>query len=342
MARRGRNSRRGPSAAGVPETVLLTGIKQGTGAAVTVPFGNGPKKSGRRRARGTPRRTGGTLKCWDAFHPCHLPLPRAVAPYTVIRTTSIFSSTESDPRRLTLFGPIDSSAADSNGESWTNGYAIGASGVLSNPMNHSAPLGGTVLSSFASMSGGSWAAASLTPAAFSIQIMNPSPLQETHGNVYIGRCLNKVCVSRRDLTMPWQDLADELVSYSNPRICSAAKLALRGVQVDAVPSNMNRLSDFTTLRTVNGGTFTLTANYPHRHDGFNPIFVYNPDAVPIQILVCCEWRVRFDPSNPAYAACTPHPPSSDKTWWNTMQETIALGSGAMDIATKAAALGRAL
>ena len=340
MPRRGRRSR-GPSAAGVPETVLLTGIKQGTGATVTVPFGTTPKKSGRRRARGLgPRRMGGSLKCWDAFHPSHLPLPRAVAPYTVIRTTSIFSSTDNDPRRLTLFGPVDSLMGP-NGEAWTNGYAIGANGVLSNPMNHSAPLGGAVLSKFGSMSEDSWKAASVTPSAFSIQVMNPSPLQDTHGNVYIGRCLNKVNVAERDLTKTWQDLADELVSYSNPRICSAAKLALRGVQVDAVPNNMNRLADFTTLKSIPGGQYTVSPSNQHRTDGFNPIFVYNPDAVPIQILVCCEWRVRFDPSNPAYSACTAHPPSSDRTWWNTMQDTVALGSGALDIATRFAALGRA-
>lgn len=335
MSRRGRNTRRG-----TPDAVLLTGIKQGTGKTVTVPFGSAPKQNGnRRRRRGLALpRMGGAPKCWDAFDPCHLALPRAVAPYTVVRTTAIFSSTEADPQRLTLFGPID---AFGDGF-WTNAYALGANGVLSNPMNHALPLGGCNSSVFSTMTGPSWTAASVTPAAFSIQVMNPQALQTTHGNVFIGRCLNKVNLMDRDVTSTWQSLADELVSYSNPRICSAAKLAMRGVQVDAVPNNMSRLADFTTLSSFAAATYPVGPTNLTRQDGFNPIFVYNPDGVPLQILVCCEWRVRFDPSNPAYAASSPHPPSSDRTWWNTIQDSLAIGSGALDIATKVAAFGRAV
>ena len=35
--------------------------------------------------------------------------------------------------------------------------------------------------------------------------------------------------------------------------------------------------------------------------GFAPIVVCNPEGIELYLLVCCEWRVRFDPTNPTQA-----------------------------------------
>jgi len=86
-------------------------------------------------------------------------------------------------------------------------------------------------------------------------------------------------------------------------LCAAGRLALRAVKTDAVPYDMQALADFRGLSAPSAGNFTW-ADDGTSYDGFAPIFVYNPDGIDLQILVCCEWRVRFDPTNPAYASHT--------------------------------------
>lgn len=332
---------------GVSEQVLLTGIKQGAGKAVSVSFGSGKgkgngngKKKGKagKNTKKASKGPGSTLACWDAFNPTHLPLPRAVAPYTIIRTTAIWDPDSDDQRRFCLFGPRLSASADAG--QWTSYYAMSSNQAMTGVTLQTAS--GASNWAFNSMTTDSWAAASVTPAAFSIQVMNPEALQTSEGMLYIGRCHNKVHVAESDLSRTWFDIAEELVSYSNPRLCSAGKLALRGVQIDAVPNNMSELSKFTSLRQLNSNNFTLASNNSIHGEGFNPIFLYNPKAVKVQVLVCCEWRVRFDPSNPAYAACRAHRPATDGQWWNTMNKAIALGNGVVDVVERVAQLGKAV
>jgi len=163
--------------------------------------------------------------------------------------------------------------------------------------------------------------------------MNPEALQTTSGMVYIGRA--RQMLNPGGSTRTWEELAQDLVSYSSPELCAAGKLALRGVQVDAVPYDMNALSDFRMLDDKSNGQFTWGADEDH-FDGFAPIFVYNPNAVNLQIMICCEWRVRFDPSNPAYASHTYHKPSTLGYWDRVQRVGSALGNGVMDMAEKSA------
>jgi len=318
------------------DAILTVGIKQGAGGTVAKAFGsngNGrqqpkKKKQGKRGGRRP------STRCWDAFAPQHLPLPRAVAPYTVIRTSAIYHPDYENARRFALFGPMITD--DHSGGAWTSGYALAAGGTMSSL--RSANLN-CLQYSFDSMSSPAWQAASVVPAAFSIQIMNPEALQTSSGMVYIGRCKNKVNLKDGDNSTSWEDLANNLVSYSNPRMCAAGKLALRGVQVDAVPNNMSELAKFTGLVELTDSSFTLSSSTQIHQEGFNPIFVYNPNAIDLQILVCCEWRVRFDPSNPAYAACVHHKPSTDTMWSDAMQSALEFGNGVVDIAEKVARIG---
>jgi hypothetical protein len=183
------------------------------------------------------------------------------------------------------------------------------------------------------MNNDDWGYACMVPAAFSVQIMNPNALQTTAGIVYSGRARQMIGLANKTIT--WNALAQELVSYSNPRLLSAGKLALRGVQTDAVPFDMNAMSDFQTRYQSLPGTYTN--NDPaFGFDAFAPIYVYNKEGINLQYLVCCEWRVRFDPSNPAYAANTYHQPSTLGYWDKLQQVASFIGNGVQDIADVAA------
>lgn len=332
----------------IKDTTLTVGIKQGTGAVTNVPFSgvgqpkhkggqSGSKRGSKKGRGGGGRRRGVSHACWNAFAEPHLPLPRAVAPYTIIRTTAIWNPDTVDKRRFALFGPVINVASDAG--QWTPCYCLGTNVPLSSLRN---AANAVFQYTFGSLSEAAWKAASVTPAAFSIQVMNKEPVQTTTGMVYIGRCKNKVHLAEGDNNTSFQDLADDLVSYSNPRICSAGKLALRGVHVDAVPNNMSELAKFTTLDRISDSAYTLASSNSRHQEGFNPIFIYNPDAVNLQVLVCCEWRVRFDPSNPAYAACRMHNPSSDATWADHMRQAVAMGNGVADIVEVVARTGNAI
>lgn len=329
MPRRNGNGRNG---AKLPEAQLLRGIKQGVAQAVAQPFGAPqPKRRPRRR-----RARGGesvSLAAFDAFQRPHLPLPRAVGPYTVIRTTLVIDS----PKQFWLFGTYTNdhpTGALRQGPAWTNIAAI-ADGALG--------VGGTIggaanadKRAFTTMAlGTGFDKCSLTPAAYSVQIMNPQALQTTQGVVYAGRSRTQLNLSADSRT--WQTLANQLVSYNQPRLLSAAKLAMRGVQIDAVPMNMSMLSDFTPIDREGDGDFTW--NNAIANTGFAPIFVYNPNGIALQYLITCEWRVRFDPSNPAQATHKYYPPASDSTWSRMLAMLEAGAHGVSDIVERVADYG---
>lgn len=317
----------------------LVGIKQGTGRSVGTAFGS---------------RRGSSLRCWDAFAPQHLALPRPVAPYLTIRTTQLYkASTSNDANKFHLFGPMmnggSTGAGDISTPGWTNAFMLGPSalaGALTTSFGSTTEL--IVRSSgFNSVAIGQWGAATVVPSAFSVQVMNPEALQTTNGIVYIGRAKNRINLATMTNTNVgadnWSELANDLVSYTNPRLCSAAKLAMRGVQVDAVPNNMNELANFTQLSQFITSTQDQTASgWDDNFAGFNPIWVYNPDGVELQYLISCEWRVRFDPSHPAHAAAVHHAPSTDRTWSDLMGQAVSLGNGVIDIVERVAETGRAL
>lgn len=291
------------------------GIKQGVGATATRPFG----------AASTTR----YHPCLhDAFHFSHLPLPRAVGPYAVIRTTKIIQSSLG----LMMFGP----KFDQDAGAWTNACADGyrdmtkSAGTANNMYGYVFDTIGTA----------AWGAAQITPAAFSVQIMNPESIQQTTGIMYVGRMRTDWKIKDNTATTG-QQAADRFVSYNNPRLTSAAKLAFRGVQVDAVPFNMNLLSNFTSFKVDSDGNFGASANTAS-FGGLAPIFAYNPKGVDLQYLVCCEWRVRFDPSNPAMASHVQHQAPSESVWQKCLNEAEAIGNGCIDIADKVANVGNSL
>lgn len=290
----------------------LKGIKQGVGRTVARPFGSTRPKS--------------HLCCFDAFHHSHLTLPRAIGPYSVVRTTEVISIT----KKLVFLGPFYNPANDR----WCYN-----AGVQINDITKKLEEANNVgIFNFNMMNNGAWNAAQITPAAFSVQVMNPGALQTTSGIVYIGRIRTTVKLNK-DKGVTGLDLANQLVSYNNPRICAAAKLAMRGVQIDLVPFNMSELANFTE---PDYPSFTAYGDNTPIPKGFAPMFIYNPNAIPLQALVCCEWRVRFDPSNPAQATHQYHPPASDSAWHKAQMTLEAFGNGVIDIADKVANTGNAV
>jgi len=306
--RKGRkNGRKARIAQGVQG---LRGITQNVAVSVNTPFGDNPKPA--------------TLAAGlDAFNPCSVPLPRAIGDYTTIRTTQVIKSA----KKLNLFGSVADSRTSEPKWSSICSQSGGGTDIIDGTFT-------TQLEAFDSMGPASWDYARMVPAAFSVQIMNPNALQTTSGIVYAGRARQMISLANKTTT--WDALANELVSFSNPRLMSAGKLALKGVQIDAVPFDMNSLSDFKTRFGSSAGPYTNN-DAAIRFDGFAPIYVYNPEAIELQYLVCCEWRVRFDPSNPAYAANTYHQPSS-LGYWDALQRAASYaGNGVYDIAERAAA-----
>lgn len=282
----------------------LAGIKQGVGRAVTKPIG-------------AAKRNGHSVRCLDAFDPSHLPLPRAIAGYTVIRTTAIHAPTTVNRRVFTMFCPLMTNI--SGQDQWMNCYALSSN--VGSVSQLDVVNGWTTWNMPGVSIAGGYRGARLTPSAITIQLMNPEAVQTTAGIVYIGRANNAMNVRTMDLTQTFDTLAQNLVAFTAPRLCSAAKLAFNGVKVSAVPNDMTEMADFTAIDFETAPqNLTLAAASNIRPGGFNPIFVYNPNVIDLQFLVCVEWRVRFGPANSMHSLVTEYPAAPDATWTRILKE----------------------
>jgi len=139
-------------------------------------------------------------------------------------------------------------------------------------------------------------------------------------------------------TESWTDYFNRFVNFQSPRLLSAAKLALKGVQISSYPLDMTEISDFTQLQQETDGLFAMDNTAPEPR-GWTPIMVMNPDAVRLEYLVTTEWRVRFDLQNPASAGHQYHQMQTDSTWNEMTKRAVALGNGVRDIAEVVADIG---
>jgi hypothetical protein len=303
----------------------LYGIKQGAGKVTRSAFPKQRKK--RTKAPMTHK------YALNAMHPCHLPLPRAVGGYTVVRTTDIINTS----KEAVMFGCFKGPAQEFTETCWLDTIAVtnAADGleVKINDANGNAFFYGSSALGATALNG-----VKLVPAAITVQVMNGDNLQNADGITYIGRSKTVLDLMGNDRT--WKEVMNELVSYSAPRLCSGGKLALRGVQVNAVPNNMSVLSDFVPRRLAsNGKKEWVEATFAADFEGFGPIFVYNPDKMNLKYLVTIEWRMRFDPLNPAYSGHVTHAPASESTWSKIISDAESAGNGVMDIADVTADIG---
>jgi hypothetical protein len=309
----------------------LYGIKQGVGKITKAAF---PAR--RKHASSRITKPAALMKyAFNAMHPAHLPLPRAVGGYTVIRTTDIVNTGAS----AVLFGTFKGPGQEFTETTWMNTIAVRCLDC-SLPINDATDGGNAFFYGSSALGAPALTGARMVPAAITVQIMNGKSLQSADGICYIGRCKTVLDLMGDD--RPWVTLMEELVSYSAPRLCSSGKLSLRGVQVNAIPNNMSVLSDFVPRRIPNNGRETWAeAGAALDFEGFGPIFVYNPDNIQLKYLVTIEWRMRFDPLNPAYAGHTLYQPASESTWSKVIGEAESLGHGVMDIADVTADIGAA-
>jgi len=303
------------------------------------------------------------LEGLNATVPRHLTLPINVGPYTVLRTTTII---EFDGRvaGFGFFRGTDmyvNQGFDSAGNTVTGaGFAEGwlpicgfRSGGSTSPYANTNFSGIPQLQSLGE-------SATIAPAAMTVQFMNPGSLgnTETNGILYIGA--SKTQFRLQDSQTTWDHIGQDFVSFQSPRLCAASKLALRGVQVSAIPVNIQELMDFDRIVPTALPPLNTTPTYgdvvtPWRETqgavgenvtlqtkamkGFAPIMVYNPNNVKMQALVTCEWRVRFDYGHPAASTHTCHAASSTQKWDAVQRITHALGHGCSDIVEHVAALG---
>ncbi len=297
---------------------LTRPLRQGV-AAITRSPGIATQKASKKK---TPR-TNDAL-CLNAMMPHHLPLPRAVGPYTVTRSTKFMQSN----LRTIMFGTFKS------GDDWTN---VGAVGLLDNALAVTAtgnskyyPLPGISRAALG-------AAASLVPAAMTIQIMNPEALQTTNGICFLG-AMNMV-PKVGNTTRTGEQFATEFISFNKPRLCAAAKLALTGVECHLPPMNMSDLADFTQLPA--GGTTDYVGTWVPGFEcaGFAPFVVHNPDAVNLQFLVTVEYRLRFDIAHPAASTHVYHKPAPLDRWHRVLDAMVAAGHGVREIAAIASSVG---
>lgn len=282
----------------------------------------------------------GTPKEWfNANIPCHLALPRAIGSYSVVRTTQLLTISS----RVSLLGPMmveDTSSLER--AAWLNSFVVHDRDATV-AINDAALGGNAYKGVFSAMSDAAWDNVTLTPAAFTVQVMNPAAVTAAKGIARIGR-LRFIPQLSGD-ARSWDNFASQAAAYNFPRLCSGGKLALRGVTVDAVPYDMSQLSHFAPARRSNGGLFTWSTGNATEFAGFAPILLIQDsamtDAGGLDVLVTCEWRVRFDPSNPAQGTHVRYPVASDSTWEHAVRVMEAMGHGVEDIAEVTAEAGAA-
>lgn len=259
---------------------------------------------------------------FNAKLPHHLPLPRAVGPYTVIRTTTIYPSSS----KVVVFAPF------SNTTGWVDicGVAsVTASSGISNTNNAYPiymPLDGLA------------GAAEVLPCALTVQVMNPAALMEAKGLFAMGRVNQQLRIGGD--TRTWDTLGEQFVSYFSPRMLTGGKLALQGVTCNAYPLDMSDYSDFLPIQRASGTTMTLSGNQP---SAMSPIVIVqqSSETVELQILITMEWRVRFDPAHPAAASHSFKGVTPDKEMDRHIKHMASCGHGVRETqdVNKAAANG---
>lgn len=269
------------------------------------------------------------MQCWDAKHPAHLALPRAVGPYTTIRATRRVSVNT----HANIIGTFHEGHQTTEHDNWSE--IVMVSDVAS-----ASPINGPNNTQTTTIDlGGLGPAATLVPAALSVQIMCPTALQDASGIIYAGVMNTQAAIGGRADT--WNAYMEKFVQFQNPRLLAASKLALRGVQINSYPLNMTEVSRFTPLRKEADSAITFGETNAEPV-GWAPIAIYNPGGATLELLITVEYRVRFDLDHPASASHKYHPIASDSTWDKMTRGAVALGNGVMDIADVVANTGMAV
>lgn len=267
------------------------------------------------------------IKCLDARIPRTLGLPRAVGPYTVIRTTVLHPSSS----KFLMFCPFQTGVTSkTHWQMWCGAEAI----------NADEPINGTATSpSIANAKpiimpmDGLGGACEVVPAALTVQVMNPASLQNATGIFAMTRINQQLDIGGSSYS--WDTLKGRCISFYSPRMLTGGKLALRGVKCSSYPLDMNEYSEFCPIHKS-------TSNFTWPDGRVRPaalapiVFMRDSDsAVELEFMVTIEWRVRFDPQNPATASHRHHDTLSDDAWNDVVRTMSSAGHGVEELSEDA-------
>ena len=284
-----------------------------------------PKKNfGTKAFKGNSARA--MIKALDARLPRTLGLPRAVGPSTVIRTTRLISSSA----KFVMFAPF----YDTSVGKWLDWCGIesvvGTSDVTaaSNTLPINMPLAHLE------------SACQIVPAALTVQVMNAASLQSAMG-VFAMTRVNQQLDLGSSVGISYDEMAARVISFYSPRMLTGGKLSLRGVKCSAYPLDMSEYSDFASIVSNSGA---LTWDNSKRPSALSPIVIAqeNTTSQALEYMVTIEWRVRFDPGNPATASHTYHDSLPDAVWNDVIKMASAAGHGVEELSEDVAAAGEAI
>lgn len=215
-------------------------LGQGTAAYPTKPFGakGNKRKRGRRNDAGIIRfmRNG-----FNARLPRHLGLPRAVGPYTVIRTTRTLSTNAA----AIMFGTFQKDVGGiQQWRAWCGIEDVDRTLPVNNLNNTKRRF--MLITSQGGDGAGTGSAFTCVPCALTVQAINTEPLQTTTGVLSATAVNQSLDLSGR--ASDWDAVFAFVMQYFPPRLISAGKLALRGVEVSSYPLNMSEFSNFLPLQ----------------------------------------------------------------------------------------------
>jgi len=283
-------------------------LTQGVGAVTRRAFGT-------KQTKGTNTRM--LMKCLDARIPRTLGLPRAVGPYTVIRTTVLHKSSSD----FIMFAPFK----DYGTEKWFSWCGIEAV-VPEHDVTH---LSNTLIVRMPMHALGS--ACEAVPAGLTVQVMNPASLQNADGIFAMTRVNQQMAIGDSPAGVTWRELAGRVTANYFPRLLSGGKLAIKGVKCDSYPLDMTEYSDFMQISDITGHQTTM--NRFIRPAALAPIIFVQNNEMPktIEFLVTMEWRVRFDPGNPATSSHSFHNTLPDEAWNRVISAMSSMGHGVVDL-----------
>ncbi len=271
-----------------------------------------------------------SLKAMDARLPIVAGLPRAVAPYAFIRTTAVIKmegGQVGNRQDMLIFAPFRFYGAATGENQWLSWCGIRQSGADTDLVSGAAGIQPLLVPTNVLGS-----AAELVPSAMTVQVVNANGMNNANGTYLMARCNQGLHFGGTSATT-WGDLKAQFVSYFSPRMLAAGKLALRGSKCSSYPIDMTEFSDFAPRANV----VTTAWDSAFQPGALAPIvFVPNQasdaTATSIQFLVTIEWRVRFDPLNPAVAAHDHHPITSDAAWDSLTRIMSTAGHGVEEMA----------
>jgi len=249
-----------------------------------------------------------------------------VGPYTVIRTTKLHSSNS----KFVLFCPF-LHPDEGKWYDWCGIEDVDAALDVVGTDNTRAinmPMSGLA------------EACEVVPAAMTVQVMNAAALQAADGVFAMARVNQQLMLGSSPVGLTYDEMASRVISFYAPRMLTGGKLALRGVKCNAYPLDMTEYAGFAPIKNYTG-EFAWSSN--ERPAALSPIvFVQeNNDPRYIEFMITIEWRVRFDPGNPATASHTHHDTLSDAAWNTVVKAASAAGHGVEELSEDVASMGAA-